>query len=98
MINKVSLTQDNLKINSATSSVIMGKVNDCVIKYIKVEGIFPWHAHDERDKMIYVLKGCFKIYIENREIVLNENEGLIIPRGLNHSASAPPETWVLVLE
>lgn len=48
--------------------------------------------------MFYVLKGILKIRFRDREVILNEGEFLIIPRGIEHMPVAEEEVHVMLIE
>ncbi|UCE04940.1 MAG: cupin domain-containing protein [bacterium] len=74
------------------------KVNDCVVRLGIMEGMFHWHKHNEEDEFFFVLEGQFIIDLEDRKIVLNENQGYTIPRSVLHRPYAPKRTIVLMVE
>lgn len=98
MINKLPLCQAYSEIQDYRIPFPVGNVNDCRIKLLKVQGSFSWHSHENSDKMIFVINGCYRIHLEDQEIILTENEILIIPRGVMHSATALPEAWIMLVE
>lgn len=98
MINKLPLRQAYVEIKDHRIPFLVGDVNGCKIKLLKVQGRFAWHSHENKDKMILVISGCFKIHLEDQEITLTENEILIIPQKIMHSATACSETWIMLIE
>ena len=97
-MSKISIQQVFSETKNHSVPLNIGNVNNCDINLIKVQGNYPWHSHEDRDKMIFVMKGNFKICLEDREINLSEGESLIIPRRVMHSAVAEPEAWIMLIE
>jgi mannose-6-phosphate isomerase-like protein (cupin superfamily) len=81
------------------SPKIIGDLNGQYVKVTKLKGEFMWHQHDNEDEMFLVIKGRLRIQVpDNREIVLNEGEFTIIPKGTLHNPIADDEVHVLLFE
>jgi mannose-6-phosphate isomerase-like protein (cupin superfamily) len=57
-----------------------------------------WHKHDNEDELFFVVKGVLKMAYRDKTIILNENEMLIVPRGVEHKPIAEEEVWVMLFE
>ncbi len=79
-------------------SKIVGELNGQHVKLVKFNGEFTWHKHDNEDEMFYVLKGNFKMELRDRTIVINKNEFIIIPKGVEHKPVADEEVSVMLFE
>lgn len=77
---------------------IAGELNNQQVKLVKFKGEFIWHKHDEEDEMFFVLKGKFNMEFRDKTIALNENEFLIVPRGVEHRPVAEEEVSVMLFE
>lgn len=77
---------------------IVGELNGQYVKLVKFKGEFVWHKHDNEDEMFYVLKGNFKMELRDKTIVINENEFIIIPKGVEHKPVADEEVSVMLFE
>ncbi len=77
---------------------IIGDLNDSYVKLVKLKGEFMWHMHENEDEMFMVIKGKLVIKLHTEDIVLNEGEFFIIPRGLEHMPIAEEEVHALLLE
>jgi mannose-6-phosphate isomerase-like protein (cupin superfamily) len=77
---------------------IVGELNGQQVKLVKFHGDFIWHLHENEDELFYVIKGKFTMQFREREIVVNENEFLIVPRGIEHRSVADDEVSVMVFE
>src|SRR5207245_4600972 len=40
---------------------IIGEVNDCHVKAVKLKGDFIWHHHENEDEMFLVVKGALRM-------------------------------------
>ncbi len=65
---------------------------------VKFQGDFVWHQHDAEDEMFLVVRGRFTMRFRDRDVVLEENEFLIVPRGVEHCPVAEKEAHVLLFE
>ena len=77
---------------------IVGELNGQHIKLVKLKGEFVWHKHDNEDELFYVLKGVLKMEFRDRTVEINENEFLIVPRGVEHKPVAPDEVSIMLFE
>ncbi len=77
---------------------IVGYLNDYKIVVVKVRGEFVWHKHEDTDDFFLVLRGRLTIQLRDRDVVLNEGELFVVPRGVEHCPKADEETHVLLIE
>lgn len=77
---------------------ILGEVNDTHIKLVKLKGEFLWHVHENEDEMFFVLKGELIIKFRDQDVILNEGEYLVIPKGIEHMPVANSEVHVMLIE
>jgi len=82
---------------------IIGEVNDCHVKAVKLKGEFLWHHHDHEDELFLVVKGELKMKFRDannteREETIREGEFIVIPRGVEHCPSAEEETHIVLIE
>ncbi len=80
---------------------VVGQVNDQYIKVARVQGEFPWHAHDCEDEMFLVLRGELRIGrspADGGDVLLRAGEFFVVPRGVRHNTSAEQETWIALIE
>ncbi len=99
MIQKINLTDKFASFNEQWSPKIIGEVNDAAVKVAKLEGAFTWHHHEREDELFLVVKGRLTIQLRDQDdIVLEEGECVIIPRGLEHLPVADEEAHVLLFE
>jgi mannose-6-phosphate isomerase-like protein (cupin superfamily) len=97
-MDKVNLAQKFNLFQEYWSPKIVGELNDSYVKLAKLKGEFVWHHHDTEDELFLVIKGRLLIKLRDRDILLEEGEFAIIPRGVDHLPIAEEEAHVLLLE
>jgi mannose-6-phosphate isomerase-like protein (cupin superfamily) len=97
-MDKVNLAQKFNLFQEYWSPKIVGELNDSYVKLAKLKGEFVWHHHDTEDELFLVIKGRLLIKLRDRDILLEEGEFVIIPRGVDHLPIAEEEAHVLLLE
>jgi mannose-6-phosphate isomerase-like protein (cupin superfamily) len=90
--HKLSLFSDHW------SPKIVGELNGQHVKLVKLKGEFVWHKHDNEDELFFVLKGSFKMEYRDRTVVVNENEFLIVHKGVEHRPVADEEVCIMLFE
>jgi mannose-6-phosphate isomerase-like protein (cupin superfamily) len=75
------------------------QVNDCVIRLgVFKKGEFHWHKHEKEDEFFFVLKGRFRIDLEEQMIELGPQQGFMVPKGVMHKTSVEEPTVILMTE
>ena len=77
---------------------ILGEVNDCHVKAVKLKGEFIWHHHDKEDELFLVVKGTLRMKFRDREATVREGEFVIVPRGVEHCPVAEEEVHIVLIE
>jgi mannose-6-phosphate isomerase-like protein (cupin superfamily) len=77
---------------------VVAGANGQYVKIAKVKGEFVWHSHAEEDEFFLVRRGTFIIRYRDGEVVLNEGDFHVVPRGREHMTAAPEECWVVFVE
>jgi mannose-6-phosphate isomerase-like protein (cupin superfamily) len=77
---------------------IVGEVNDCHVKVVKLKGEFIWHHHENEDELFLVVKGTLRMKFRDREAVVREGEFVIVPRGVEHCPVADEEAHIVLIE
>jgi mannose-6-phosphate isomerase-like protein (cupin superfamily) len=77
---------------------ILGEVNDCHVKAVKLKGEFIWHHHENEDELFLVVKGTLRMKFRDQEAIVNEGEFIVVPRGVEHCPVADEEVHVLLIE
>lgn len=97
-MEKVNIQQKLSLFSEYWSPKIVGELNGQQVKLVKFKGEFVWHKHDHEDELFYVVKGSFNMEYRDRTITINENEFLIVPKGVEHRPVAEQEVSVMLFE
>jgi mannose-6-phosphate isomerase-like protein (cupin superfamily) len=74
------------------------KVNDSLVRLGIFEGEFHWHHHDKEDEFFYVISGKLLLDLKNETFELAPNQGITVPRGVEHRTRALEKTVVIMVE
>jgi len=77
---------------------VIGEVNDCHVKAVKLKGEFTWHHHDNEDELFLVVKGTLRMQFRDREAVIRPGEFVIVPKGVEHCPAADEEVHIVLIE
>ena len=94
----VNLQEKFAKFQDYWNPRVIGELNDCQVKAVKLKGEFIWHHHDHEDELFLVIKGILRMKFRDREAIVKEGEFIIVPRGLEHLPVADEEVHILLLE
>lgn len=97
-MEKVNIAEKFRLFNDLWSPKIIGELNGQYVKLVKLKGEFVWHHHDDEDELFWVIKGRLRMLLKDREIVLEEGEFFIVPRGVEHKPVADEEVHLLLFE
>ena len=97
-MEKVNIQQKLSLFSEHWSPKIVGELNGQHVKLVKFKGEFVWHKHDDEDELFYVVKGSFNMEYRDKTITVNENEFLIVPKGVEHRPVAKEEVSVMLFE
>ena len=97
-MTKVNLNEKLALFSEHWSPRIVGELNGQHVKLVKLKGEFVWHHHEHEDELFLVLKGSLTIRLRDGDVVLNEGEFFIVPRGIEHQPVAEEEVHVLLFE
>lgn len=97
-MDKVNIKKKFALFNQYWTPKILGELNGNYIKIFKAKGEFIWHRHENEDEFFLVIEGQLKIKFKEGEIVLNEGEFFIVPKGTDHLPYAESEAQVLLFE
>ena len=99
MDDRIDLAEKLATLEDTFSPGIVARMNDLKIEVVKVFGDFVWHKHDDTDDFFLVLKGRLTIQLRDRDdVVLEEGQLYVVPRGVEHCPRADEETHVLLIE
>lgn len=97
-MEKVNLTEKFALFQDYWHPRIVGELNGQHVKVVKLKGEFVWHLHDKEDELFLILHGRLIIQFRDKDVVLDEGEFLVIPRGIEHRPVAEEECWVMLFE
>lgn len=97
-MEKVNLAEKFGLFDEYWSPKIVGELNGQHVKLAKLKGDFIWHHHEAEDELFLVIKGQLVIKLEGQDVVLEEGEFFIVPRGVEHKPVAEEEAHVLLCE
>jgi mannose-6-phosphate isomerase-like protein (cupin superfamily) len=97
-MEKVNLAQKLGLFSEYSTPKIVGELNGQHVKLVKLKGEFVWHSHENEDELFYIVKGCLKMQFRDKTVAINENEFLIVPRGVEHCPLAEEEVHIMLFE
>ncbi len=97
-MEKVNIHQKLSLFSDYGNQRIVGELNGQQVKLVKQKGEFIWHKHINEDELFYVVNGSLKMEFRDKTIVINENEFLIAPRGVEHRPVADEEVSIMLFE
>jgi mannose-6-phosphate isomerase-like protein (cupin superfamily) len=99
MLPTGQLAREFEAISEHWSPRVIADANGQFIKLAKVKGEFVWHAHAEEDEFFLVYRGTFVLrFRDGSEVVLQEGDFHVVPRGVEHLPFAPEEAWIMFAE
>jgi mannose-6-phosphate isomerase-like protein (cupin superfamily) len=81
-----------------TNPRVIGEVNDCLVKAVKLKGEFIWHYHEKEDELFLVTKGTLRMQFRDRTEIIHEGEFLVVPHGVEHCPAADEEVHIVLIE
>jgi mannose-6-phosphate isomerase-like protein (cupin superfamily) len=80
------------------SPKVVGDVNDCQIKVVKLDGEFHWHRHAAEDEAFLVVEGRLRMEFRDGAEELGPGQLIVVPRGVEHRPVALPRCSVVLFE
>jgi len=77
---------------------VVGDVNACQIKLVKLDGAFVWHRHEVEDEAFLVVEGRLRMEFRDGAEELGPGQLIIVPHGVEHRPVALPRCSVLLFE
>lgn len=97
-MDKVNIAEKLALFSDHWNPRIVGELNSQHVKLAKMKGEFVWHKHDHEDELFFVIKGSFRMEYRDRTVIVNENEFLIVPKGIEHRPVADEEVSIMLFE
>ena len=98
MSNKVSLDKKFGLLNEHWRPKVIATLNGQEVKIVKVQGVFPWHMHEQEDEFFLVWHGKFRVEFRDRVVELHPGDVIVVEHGVEHRTAADEEAHVLVFE
>lgn len=99
MLEKVNLKS---AVNSVDKLFVydkIGQLNGHVLSVVNVKNrTLDFHVHDSSDELFYVIEGSFHLETDDGLIEINENELIIVPKGVRHRPVVKALTKFLMIE
>ncbi len=74
-------------------------MNDYQFKLVKMLGEYEWHAHEETDKVFFVLEGEMIIDLrDGHQVRIAKGEMFIVSKELEIKPSAENECHIMLME
>ena len=97
-MDKVNLAEKLALFSEHWSPKIVAELNGQQVKLAKLLGTFDWHHHEHEDELFLVIRGTLVLRLRGEEVVLNEGEMFVVPRGVEHQPHADQEAEILLFE
>ncbi len=94
----INLSEKLTKFSEHWAPKIVAQMNDYHFKVVKVQGEFIWHNHPETDEVFIVLKGQLEIQFRDGNVLLDDGEMFVVPKGVEHKPTAAYECHILLVE
>lgn len=95
---KINIRDKFDRISDFWNPRIAATVNQTHVKFVKFSGEFVWHHHEHEDEMFYVVRGHFTMKFRDRDVLINEGEFIVVPKGVEHKPVADGEVEVILIE
>jgi mannose-6-phosphate isomerase-like protein (cupin superfamily) len=97
-MEKINLQEKFSLFSDYCNPRIIGEVNECHVKAVKLKGEFIWHHHEHEDELFLVVKGMLRMKFRDHETLVREGEFIIVPRGVEHLPVADDEVHIVLIE
>ena len=100
MLSKITINEKIQEINGRPwTPVEVARVNDQVVRMALCRGEYHWHKHTQEDELFFAIQGKVTIQLENEpDVLLEEGNLLVVPKGINHCPKSNEDCYVLVFE
>ena len=98
MTDKINLAQKFSLFQEQWKPKIAAELNGQYVKLVKFSGEFVWHHHDTEDELFLVVKGKMVMHFRDRDVMVDEGEFIVVPRGVEHKPEAIGEAHVMLFE
>lgn len=86
------------KLTEFWSPRVIAELEDSYIKVAKFKDSLAWHNHAHEDELFLVLKGEFVLEMHDGNVLLQEGDLYVVPKGKMHNPVAKEECHVMLIE
>lgn len=97
-MEKIGLADTFSRFSEHWRPKLIASLNGQEVKVVKVQGVFPWHSHEDIEEMFLVWRGTFRVEFRDRIVTLEPGEMIVVPRGVEHRTAADDEAEVMIFE
>ncbi|MDE1937600.1 MAG: cupin domain-containing protein [Alphaproteobacteria bacterium] len=97
-MEKITLIEKFASFSEHWRPKLVAAVNGQEIKLVKVQGVFPWHHHDDSEEMFLVWRGRFRVEFRDRIVDMEPGDMIVVPKGVEHRTAADKEAEVIIFE
>jgi mannose-6-phosphate isomerase-like protein (cupin superfamily) len=94
----VNLSEKFSRFSDYWNPRIIGDLNDCHVKAVKIKGEFVWHRHDDEDELFLVVKGTLHMKFRDHDAIVRAGEFVIVPKAIEHCPVADDEVHIVLIE
>ncbi|MFA7420309.1 MAG: cupin domain-containing protein [Melioribacteraceae bacterium] len=76
----------------------VARLDNYLVKVLKIKGYFSWHSHKECDEIFIVHKGKMRIDFRDGFVELNNGELFVVPKGKEHKPFSEEVSEIILLE
>jgi mannose-6-phosphate isomerase-like protein (cupin superfamily) len=98
LLEKVNLLEKFNLFSEHWQPKIIAELNGQAVKLAKIKGEFVWHHHENEDELFFVVKGTLTMKLRDRDVVLNDGEMFVVPRGVEHKPVCEEEVLLMLFE
>ena len=98
LLEVINLRAKLARVDAHWEPCIAAELNGQMVKLVKFQGEFVWHAHAGEDEMFLVVDGEFEMQLRDGARTVRAGEFIVIPHGVEHRPVAPRECSVLLFE
>jgi mannose-6-phosphate isomerase-like protein (cupin superfamily) len=98
VMEKIALADKFAKFTEHWRPKVVAALNGQEVKVVKVQGVFPWHLHEDIEEMFLVWRGRFRVEFRDRIVEMGPGEFIVVPRGVEHRTAADDEAEVVLFE
>lgn len=98
MADVVDLDAELAQVEDFWAPRTVGRVNDTLLKVVRVQGSFPEHRHEHEDECFLVLDGTLTIDLDDGPRRIGAGQFLVVPKGALHRPHCDGPVRLLLIE